>query len=745
MERIAEPMSEMSDATSAMDTSMGTMRTSNGTHKPRKSVQVTGNFIRHEDSAIAAARDGLRTSQSSIRLQRLMKSYYLANCMALVVLLDAYCTCSGIDARAAGEEPPTISFIISDVCLVLYTLELFLIFYLYNARSLLRDWMMILDWVIVCCGWLEFIFNAAKITQLEIMSRIKVLRVLRLVRIFRLIRLLKRVRTLKELHKLATMMATCMRTLLWCFLLCFIVMTGWAMLLVEVVDPIVKEMVMGDENTFHNCNHCLSSTTSVMEANLLLFKTVIAGDSWGVLAVPIITQHPATAIIFIGSQLTIVFGVVNLIVAVVVDTFAEARENDVQNLAEEMEEEIQQDSKVLAKVFQRINKDGSGKLSLEDLIEGARTDPTFQSRLRVMDIDENDLQQLFQMIDTDGSGTIESAEFIGPLSRWAHDSKTAPRFIKYNMLQTMHLQEDLIDLSSECFNELVGRIDDLSRQLYLKGATFSAPGAEASEATDASKRSVVPLGEETVGIVSMKPTEEKVAQMGRQRGSRDSASASGSETDSDASRSVESGTTSPLATIGDIHQPKRSAQVPLFLAPTTEEKEMHEQQKTLELLLEATVAKLEQKLDVLLKDSKKIKALGKYPRTHNAPGKSRMLMSPRASDYGPATRRPIHSRPALHPEAFRSMYMARYPEGYRSGNASEALKSFGHRQSKGSMGSLGETWPPLDLEETKVNEAPRASTDRAWRSFSRSRAARSASRESNSGVRSFMGSIGSWI
>lgn len=37
----------------------------------------TGNFIRHEDSAIAAARDGLRTSQSSIRLQRLMKSFWV--------------------------------------------------------------------------------------------------------------------------------------------------------------------------------------------------------------------------------------------------------------------------------------------------------------------------------------------------------------------------------------------------------------------------------------------------------------------------------------------------------------------------------------------------------------------------------------------------------------------------------------------------------------------------------------------
>lgn len=37
-----------------------------------------------------------------------------------------------------------------------------------------------------------------------------------------------------------------------------------------------------------------------------------------------------------------------------------------------------------------------------------------------------DLQQLFEMIDVDGSGAIEAEEFIAPLSRWVHDSKTAP-------------------------------------------------------------------------------------------------------------------------------------------------------------------------------------------------------------------------------------------------------------------------------------------------------------------------------
>ena len=33
------------------------------------------------------------------------------------------------------------------------------------------------------------------------------------------------------------------------------------------------------------------------------------------------------------------------------------------------------------------DKDGSGELSLPELMEGARTDPQFHSRLRVMDIE----------------------------------------------------------------------------------------------------------------------------------------------------------------------------------------------------------------------------------------------------------------------------------------------------------------------------------------------------------------------
>eukprot|EP00913_Durusdinium_trenchii_P030890 g28932.t1 len=293
-------------------------------------------------------------------------------------------TCRDIDARADGlSGPPRVFSVLSDLCLVLYTAELLMYIFI-NGIRILRDWMICMDVVIITCGYIELVFNWAG--ESEGVVGISIVRALRLVRIFRLIRLLRtirllgrrmKIRTLRELHKLAMMMATCAKTLVWSFLLCFLVMTLWSMLMVETVHPLLQETwkslagwceqgELQANSAFEDCKHCDQAMSSVMVANLLLFKTVIAGDSWGEIAVPDRLAR------------TLVFGVLNLIVAVVVDTFADARASDVQNLAEEMEDDIANDRKSLAKLFKRIDKDGSGQLTLEELIEGAERDADFQ-------------------------------------------------------------------------------------------------------------------------------------------------------------------------------------------------------------------------------------------------------------------------------------------------------------------------------------------------------------------------------
>ncbi|CAJ1431267.1 unnamed protein product [Effrenium voratum] len=428
--------------------------TSSSMSTGRRGVPVHSNFI---------GSPGKVEVPNSVRssVNKVLDSYFVANLMAVVVFADSFCTCASVDARAAQQELPAAYNIIGQVCLSLYTAELLCSLYS-KGLGILKDWIGVIDGVIVVCGWAENLIAA--ILDTDIGLPFGLLRVFRVVRIARTVRLLKRLRMLRELYKLIVMMATVFRTLMWSFLLCFIVMTAFSMMLVEFVNPIIQDM---NENlgTFDDCNACLQSTTSVMEANLLLFQTVVAGDGWGTVAVPVIRAAPGTAVIFVGSQLTLVFGVLNLIVAVVVDTFAEARLHDVEALAEDLETDLQNDRNFLHDVFRRIDKAGTGELTLSELIDGARTDAVFQSRLKVMDIDESDLHQLFHMIDMEESGTLKVSDIIGPLSRWAHDSKTAPRFIKYNLMQSMQMQEELIQLSEERFDRLGCQVELLAAEL----------------------------------------------------------------------------------------------------------------------------------------------------------------------------------------------------------------------------------------------------------------------------------------
>lgn len=426
---------------------------------------VGGEFIKSKSSLKVHHKGGQTSCWEGFveYAETFQQSKYVSNFMVIAVLFDAYCTCSDIDARAAGNPKPEILLLMSDLCLILYTLELVLGAITRGLRKIVQDWTILLDIVIILCGYAELALTAIAGDNTAV-AQLGVLRALRLVRIVRLMRLLRRTRALRELQKLVHMMATCMKALGWSFFFCFLIMTVWAMLMVEVIHPLITEMVREGE-TFEDCDQCTHAARSVMDANLLLFKTVIAGDSWGRIAVPVIENFPATALIFVGSQATLVFGVLNLIVAVVVDTFAEARQRDILNLAEELEYDSEKDKRFLQKIFERMDENNNGHVTYEELLECARRDAEFQSRLRVMDIDEDDLRQLFDMIDTTGEGTIKADEFIAPLSRWVHDSKTAPRFIKYNLMRALEQQEELYIFCQDYFDNLGSRMDFLAHAL----------------------------------------------------------------------------------------------------------------------------------------------------------------------------------------------------------------------------------------------------------------------------------------
>eukprot|EP00438_Fugacium_kawagutii_P019199 Skav226196 [mRNA] locus=scaffold2208:19712:26432:- [translate_table: standard] len=79
----------------------------------------------------------------------------------------------------------------------------------------------------------------------------------------RLLRLLRRSRALRELQKLVIMMSTCLKALIWSFIFCFVIMTCWAMLMVEMVNPIIQDLYNENPRIFGDCEKLgLASTVN---------------------------------------------------------------------------------------------------------------------------------------------------------------------------------------------------------------------------------------------------------------------------------------------------------------------------------------------------------------------------------------------------------------------------------------------------------------------------------------------------
>lgn len=368
------------------------------------------------------------------RVRRLVQSRGFNGFIALLVFVDGWTICLDADARARALATPAWAQIVSIFCLVLYTFELAL-----KLAVGFGLWGQKLNLFIILTGYLEIILSLSANPSV-------LLSVLRAVRCVRIIKLLASLRDagLSSLTQLENIMLLCMKDLFWSSCLCFLIMTSFAYLFVEIINPLYQST----DVDFPVCEHCHRATSSIMDANLFLFQTVVVGDNWGEVALPVINNFPGSAALLIGAYLTIVFGLLNLIIAVVVNSF--------QNIQQgEEADELEADETSLQKIFQEIDVQGDGKLNYENFLEGAAKNPDFKGRLGLLNIKQDDLRDLFQRMDVDGKQLINAQQFSRVL-------RSYNRHGKYDIVRCILRQEDLAVAIDTGFSRLTDRMDNLS-------------------------------------------------------------------------------------------------------------------------------------------------------------------------------------------------------------------------------------------------------------------------------------------
>eukprot|EP00927_Polykrikos_kofoidii_P076946 TRINITY_DN73952_c0_g1_i1.p1 TRINITY_DN73952_c0_g1~~TRINITY_DN73952_c0_g1_i1.p1 ORF type:complete len:620 (+),score=108.34 TRINITY_DN73952_c0_g1_i1:147-2006(+) len=127
-------------------------------------------------------------------------------------------------------------------------------------------------------------------------------------------------------------------------------------------------------------------------------------EGWEQVGRPLVTQQPFMAIFLFGFIMVFTFGILNMIVAMVVEkTLQQSRSFDDEDAMNCQDAELQLGE--LRDLFWEFDRDDDGMLSRVEF-ESAKSDTAIMSFLQKMNVPECTMDRLYSILDVDGRGTL---------------------------------------------------------------------------------------------------------------------------------------------------------------------------------------------------------------------------------------------------------------------------------------------------------------------------------------------------
>jgi len=230
-------------------------------------------------------------------------------------------------------------------------------------------------------------------------GRVDLLMVLRCLRLARLGRILRLLRFFKELWFLVEGIVSAARTLVWAWLLCFMML---------YIAAVFSTSWIGKANQAGSELHQYFS--DVPTSMYSLFQ-VMSVEGWITIARPAFNVMPWTALFFIVFLSATSFSILHVVVAIIVQNTLTHASNRTEEEASARRAKEQDALVKIVQIFELADEDGNGEVSREEF-QKALENPEVVENLHKVNVDVRQAENLFDILDYDESGSLDSAEFV---------------------------------------------------------------------------------------------------------------------------------------------------------------------------------------------------------------------------------------------------------------------------------------------------------------------------------------------
>jgi len=325
--------------------------------------------------------------------------------MSLVIIINTVVIGLETDIGSGSDGREWYWILFECIFMLIFVGEIGVKVYYHTYQWILEDFLNLFTTVVAFMAFIDF----SIMQPLGSGGDLRVVSLFRIIGLVRLLRLIKKFKSLEELQLVLWGLVESAKTLIWAVMLMVMLIYICAVFLTKQIGHNVD--VYGDYRKLSGGwdHEEFFGTVGRSMYTLLQCMTL---DSWSSrIARHVMANQVYMLFFFMLFLILSTFGIMNIIVAVIVEQMLTASQNNEKKTRIREERAKKAELDMLKDIFDRSDADGNGRLELHEY-NAAVKDPEVQWRMRHLELPIADAAKLFSVIDGDGSRELSIEEFI---------------------------------------------------------------------------------------------------------------------------------------------------------------------------------------------------------------------------------------------------------------------------------------------------------------------------------------------